>query len=80
MYANGFGVKQDMIIATKYAEKGCELKSGLACYNLGVSYVNGEGVRQNKAVAKDYFGKACDLEYQKGCDAYKEINERSAWR
>ena len=69
-----------MIIATKYAEKGCELKSGLACYNLGVSYVNGEGVRQNKAVAKDYFGKACDLEYQKGCDAYKEINERGAWR
>ena len=68
-----------MINSKKYAEKGCGLKNGLSCYNLGVSYANGQGVRQNKAVAKDYFGKACDLEYQEGCDAYKKMNERGAW-
>lgn len=79
MYVNGFGVKQDYMIAHKYKEKGCGLKSGLACYNLGVSYLKGQGVRQNRAVAKNYFGKACDLKYQNGCDAYKDMNTLGTW-
>lgn len=46
-----------------------------AQFFLGVMYANGRGVRQNKITAKEWYGKACDNGNQKGCDAYRELNE-----
>ena len=46
-----------------------------ACFNLGVLYNNGVGVRQDKSKAKHYVGLACDGGMQRGCDAYRELNE-----
>jgi len=48
-----------------------------AQYDLGVMYGEGKGVRQNYNTAKEWFGKACDNGYQKGCDVYKDLNQRS---
>lgn len=47
-----------------------------AQFNLGVKYVKGQGVCQDYKKAKDWYGKACDNGDQKGCDGYKDLNQR----
>ena len=59
-----------------YYRKSCDLKDETGCFNVGVLFSNGQGVKQNKNTAKQYYGKACDFGYQKGCDKYRELNER----
>jgi len=62
--------------AKKLWEKAANQGDAKAQYNLGLMYDNGRGVRQNKSKAKELFGQACDKGDQKGCDAYKFLNEQ----
>ena len=75
MYYSGKGVRQDYKKAFEWFEKAASQVDPSAQFNLGVMYNNGEGVRQDKSIAKEWFGKACDNGKQKGCDAYRELNE-----
>jgi TPR repeat protein len=58
-----------------WLELAAALHSTKAQYGLGLLYYFGKGVRQDKEKAKEYFGQACDNGYQKGCDAYRNLNE-----
>ncbi|HEG5396137.1 TPA: sel1 repeat family protein, partial [Campylobacter coli] len=51
----------DFTKAAEYYEKGCELKEGTACNNLGVLYESGHGVKQNFSKAVEYYKKGCEL-------------------
>ncbi len=76
LYYYGKGVKQDFFEAFKAVQKSCESKdSAQGCYLLGVLYDEGKGTKQSRASAKKYFSKACSMRSQKGCDAYKKLNE-----
>ena len=75
-YLLGEGTKKDFKLAKSYYEKSCEMQFGLGCFGLGVMYHGGKSVPQNLSKAKELYGKACDLGEQKGCDEYKELNER----
>lgn len=76
LYYYGKGVKQDFFEAFKAVQKACESKdSAQGCYLLGVLYDEGKGTKQGRASAKKYFSKACSMRSQKGCDAYKKLNE-----
>ena len=43
--------------------------------NLGEMYYYGRGIRQNHTLAKEWFGKACQNGLQKGCNAYRILNQ-----
>lgn len=58
----------DFTKAAEYSEKGCELKEGTACNNLGVLYENGRGVKQNFSKAAEYYKKGCELNFGKACN------------
>lgn len=75
MYANGHSVKQDFSKAKEWYEKASLQNNPMAQFGLGSIYYNGQGVRQDKSIAKEWFGKSCDNGNQKGCDAYRELNE-----
>lgn len=76
LYYYGKGVKQNFFEAFKAVQKACESKdSAQGCYLLGVLYDEGKGIQQSRASAKKYFGKACSMRSQKGCDAYRKLNE-----
>ncbi len=75
LYVFGRGVRQDYAKARVWWEKAAAQRNADAQYNLGSLYNNGHGVRQNKATAKEWYGKACDNGNQKGCDAYRKLNE-----
>ncbi|GAA7859064.1 hypothetical protein HpMS19_01160 [Helicobacter pylori] len=47
LYQNGQGVEKDLIKASQYFSKACELNNGWGCNNLGDSYQNGEGVEKD---------------------------------
>ena len=69
-------MKQDFFEAFNAVQKACESKdSAQGCYLLGVLYDEGKGTKQSRASAKKYFSKACSMRSQKGCDAYKKLNE-----
>lgn len=74
-YGFGHGVKQDYAEAARWYFKAAEQGSATAQFNLGMLYHNGQGVRQDKRIAKEWFGKACDNGMEKGCDAYRKLNE-----
>jgi hypothetical protein len=57
-------------------KKACDGGNELGCFNLGLMYANGQGVKQDYFKAKELFGKACDMKLQRGCDAYKVLNEK----
>jgi len=76
MYHNGQGVRQDYQEAVKWYRKAANQGYAEAQSNLGVMYGLGQGVRQNISKAKELFGQACDNGFQKGCDAYKILNEQ----
>ena len=75
MYATGRGVRQDAAQTVAWYEKAAAQGVAEAQLNLGLTYAEGEGVRQNKTTAKEWLGKACDNGEQKGCAAYRELNE-----
>ena len=56
-------------------QEECKHKDAKICYKLGVLYKYGDGVTQNYYKAKEMFGIACDKGFEKGCKAYKELNE-----
>ncbi len=58
----------DFTKAAEYYEKGCELKEGAACNNLGVLYESGQGVKQNFSKAAEYYKKGCELKEGKACN------------
>lgn len=47
-----------------------------AQFNLGLMYAIGVGVRQDYVEAREWFGKACDNGSQRGCDGYRDLNNR----
>ena len=75
-YANGQGVRQDLVQAVQWYRKAAEQGFAQAQYNFGVMYAKGEGVRQNYKIAKEWFGKACDNGLQQGCDAYRKLDQK----
>lgn len=76
MYLLGHGVKKDYHQAMHWFKQAAEKGNAEAQYNYGVGYLNGKGLRQDKKLAKQWFGKACDNGHQKGCNAYKKLNEQ----
>lgn len=76
LYYYGWGVKQNYFEAFTHIQNSCETQnSAEGCYLLGVLYDEGKGTKQSRSAAKKYFGKACNMRSQKGCDAYKKLNE-----
>lgn len=75
MYEIGKRVKQNYKKAFEWYEKAAVQGDSYAQFNLGIMYNNGQGVRQDKSIAKKWYGKSCDNGNQKGCDAYRELNE-----
>ena len=76
MYAHGLGVRQHDAQAVQWYRKAAEQGDAKAQYNLGAMYANGQRIRQNYKIAKEWFGKACDNGLQRGCDAYRELNQK----
>ena len=75
MYEEGQGASQDYAQAVQWYRKAAEQGLAEAQYNLGVMYAKGEGVRQNYKITKEWFGKACNNGLQRGCDAYRILNQ-----
>ena len=75
MYATGQGDRQDYVQASQWYYKAAEQGLADAQYNLGEMYYYGRGIRQNHNLAKEWFGKACQNGLQKGCDAYRILNQ-----
>lgn len=75
MYSDGKGVRQNYVEARRWYEKAAMQGCVEAQYNLGVLYIQGQGVRQDKRMAKEWFGRSCDRGFQRGCDAYRKMNE-----
>jgi len=76
MYAQGIGIKQDYHKAVEWTTKAANQENAEAQLILGISYEFGKGVRQDYKKAKELFGKSCDNGLQKGCDKYRELNEK----
>lgn len=74
MYIQGKGVPQDYTKAIELYTKAANQKHAEAQFNLGIMYFNGKGIPTDKDKAKEYFKQACLNRLQKGCDAYKELN------
>jgi hypothetical protein len=80
-YYSGRNVQGSTALATKYYEKGCELKSHKPaitlevddCYMAGRFYRNGEGVSRDKYKALELFRKSCDLGTEKACVDYNKL-------
>ncbi|WP_236616565.1 sel1 repeat family protein [Helicobacter pylori] len=64
-------MEKDLIKATQFYSKACDLKDGMGCKNLGALYYNGDGVKQNSKKAVALFKKACKLGYKKACEMLK---------
>ena len=64
---NGVAVAQDSKEAVRIYAKGCALKTGEACSNLGLLYEDGKGVAVDMKKAAELHGQACDLEVGGGC-------------
>lgn len=75
LYNHGRGVRQNYTEAHRWYEKAAMQGCVEAQYNLGVLYIQGQGVRQDKRMAKEWFGRSCDRGFQRGCDAYRKMNE-----
>ena len=75
MYAAGQGIEQDYEEAMKWYMLAAEQANAIAQYNVGLLYADGQGVKQDKKAAKEWYRKACDNGLQKGCDAYRKLNE-----
>ena len=65
MLANFSKMKQtffkDLKKAIEFAQKGCDLKDGKSCFNLGAGYGEGNGIKKDFKEANKYYQKACDL-------------------
>lgn len=59
-YKNGFGVTRDMREAARLYQKGTDLGSCQACYQLGLLYKKGEGVEKNEKKAEELYRKAIE--------------------
>lgn len=75
MYDNGQGVRQDHYKAKEWYIKAVNQGNAAAQVNLGLMYAKGQGVRQDYRKAKEWFGLSCDNGFQRGCDAYKDLNQ-----
>lgn len=67
---------EDYKQALKWLKIASEQENGIAQLNFGLAYELGKGVRQDLSLAKEWYGKACDNGVQKGCELYKELNEK----
>ncbi|RLA08764.1 MAG: hypothetical protein DRQ51_01045 [Gammaproteobacteria bacterium] len=76
MYDNGKGVRQDKVKAIMLYKQACDGRDAMGCFNLGLMYSKGQILKQNLVKSKFYVGKACDLGHQRGCEAYKKLNEQ----
>ena len=76
LYYKGKGVRQNYYKFAELARRGCDLLDADSCELLGIAYSDGVGVPKSLQQAKRFFGKSCDLGNQRGCDEYKELNQR----
>ncbi|MFT2641279.1 hypothetical protein ACMWQJ_02135 [Helicobacter pylori] len=65
-------MEKDLIKATQFCSKACELNNGSGCSLLGLLYKYGQGVEKNLTKAAQYASKACKLGVQEICEALKE--------
>ncbi|PUD01622.1 tetratricopeptide repeat protein, partial [Helicobacter pylori] len=72
LYEYGQGVEKDLIKATYFYSKACELKESFGCGALGMLYEYGQGVEKNLTKAAYFYSKACKLGSQEACEALKE--------
>ena len=70
MYENGYGVKQDNVIALEWYRKSAEQGNTTAQRNLGRMYLHGKGVYQDYSLAIEWYQKAAEQSYM---PAYNEV-------
>ena len=63
MYQNGFGVKQDYVLAYSNYKTAADIGEPLGCINAGWLLQNGLGVQQDYTKAFDYFLKAAQMNH-----------------
>ena len=64
MYANGKGVKQDYLKASKWFRKSAEQGKPEAQFNLACMYRKGRGVKEDESEAVKWYKKAADQGYE----------------
>lgn len=62
-------------MAVSYHRRGCELRTWVACNNLGDSYENGTGIAADAAQAAQHYRMACDNDLALGCRNLAKLNE-----
>lgn len=58
---------EDDALAYKYSKIACDLKSGLGCFILGISYEFGRGVNQNDSHALSAYERGCKADDLSSC-------------
>lgn len=69
---SAIGSELDYNLVLRLANQG----DATAQFNLGVMYGKGQGVHQDYHKAKELYGVACDNGLQRGCNAYRVLNQR----
>ncbi|MFN3210811.1 MAG: tetratricopeptide repeat protein [Roseovarius sp.] len=69
------GTSEAVTLAAAFHQLGCELKSWIACNNLGDSYERGTGVGANSDQAARYYLIACNNDVARGCRNLARLNE-----
>lgn len=75
LYQRGRGVRQDYELAINWYVQAAFNGQPEAAYALGSIFQRGRGVNKDLSRAKEYYGQACDYGLQKGCDAYRRLNQ-----
>lgn len=60
VYAEGLGVKKDILKASKLLEQSCNGGNAYGCGDLAYMYLSGENIKQDKLKATELFIKACN--------------------
>jgi uncharacterized protein len=60
LYAQGFGVKQDLIMAAAWYRRAADLGDGNAAHQLGMMHLQGRGVAADKKRGLELLGQAAD--------------------
>jgi rhomboid protease GluP len=72
-YDRGEGVVRNPPRAIKFAQRGCDGGSAVACTILGISYQRGDIVLRDTALAMELLQRACNADEPFGCSAGASI-------
>jgi TPR repeat protein len=72
-YAEGIGVKKDLVRARELHTTACEANNIDGCINLGDLMHRGLGGPKDRDGAKKMFKKACDAGDEMGCKNLKAV-------